>query len=89
MFEVTYRQRTTIGNEKMERILGHTGTGGERGRIMNPKSFANSLSATDYKDPQKTIKHLTRCEIVAMPLREEKRREESRLMQCRTELAER
>ena len=77
-----------------ERILGHTGTGGERGRIVNPKTYMTSLSATDYKDPPKTIKHLTRCEIIAMPLREEKRREEkrreeSRLMQCRMEHAER
>lgn len=42
----------------MERILGHPGTGGERGRIINPKSYMTSLSATDYKDPPKTIKRI-------------------------------
>lgn len=40
----------------MQRILGHTGVGGERGRVINPKSFMTSLSATDWKDPPKTIK---------------------------------
>ena len=40
----------------MQRILGHIGVGGERGRVINPKSTMTSLSATDYKDPPKTIK---------------------------------
>ena len=42
----------------MQRILGHTGTGGERGRIINNQSYMTSLSATDYKDPPKTIKRI-------------------------------
>lgn len=42
----------------MQRILGHTGTGGERGRVVNPASYMNALSATDWKDPPKTIKRI-------------------------------
>lgn len=42
----------------MQRILGHTGVGGERGRIINPKSYMTSLSATDWKDPPKTVKNI-------------------------------
>ena len=30
--------------------------GGERGRVINPKSYMTSLSATDWKDPPKTVK---------------------------------
>lgn len=42
----------------MQRILGHTGVGGERGRVINPRSYMTSLSATDWKDPPKTIKSI-------------------------------
>lgn len=49
-------------------IVAHTGTGGERGRIMSPDGISVALSATDYKDPPKvlvestthTIKHCTK-----------------------------
>lgn len=36
-------------------IVAHTGTGGERGRIMSPDGISISLSATDYKDPPKVL----------------------------------
>lgn len=36
-------------------IIAHTGTGGERGRIMNPDGISVALSATDYKDPPKVL----------------------------------
>lgn len=43
-------------------IVAHTGTGGERGRIMDPNGVCVSLSATDYKDPPKVIvEQKTRC----------------------------
>lgn len=29
-------------------IVAHTGTGGERGRIMSPDGISVALSATDY-----------------------------------------
>jgi hypothetical protein len=41
--------------ESQIKIIGHTGTGGERGRIISPDGIATALSATDYKDPQKII----------------------------------
>lgn len=36
-------------------IVAHTGTGGERGRIMSPDGISVALSATDYKDPPKVL----------------------------------
>ena len=36
-------------------IVAHTGTGGERGRIMAPDGISVALSATDYKDPPKVL----------------------------------
>ena len=36
-------------------IVAHTGTGGERGRIMSPDGITVALSATDYKDPPKVL----------------------------------
>ena len=36
-------------------IVAHTGTGGERGRIMSPYGISVALSATDYKDPPKVL----------------------------------
>lgn len=35
--------------------MAHTGTGGERGRIMSPDGISVALSATDYKDPPKVL----------------------------------
>lgn len=36
-------------------IVVHTGTGGERGRIMSPDGISVALTATDYKDPPKVL----------------------------------
>ena len=36
-------------------IVAHTGTGGERGRIMSKDGISVALSATDYKDPPKVL----------------------------------
>lgn len=36
-------------------IVAHTGTGGERGRIMSPDGISVALSATDYKDQPKVL----------------------------------
>ena len=38
-----------------EPAVDHTGTGGERGRIMSPDGISVALSATDYKDPPKVL----------------------------------
>lgn len=32
------------------------GSGGQRGRVMNRHGILPAISATDYKDPQKTIR---------------------------------
>lgn len=40
-------------------IVAHTGTGGERGRIMSPDGISVALSATDYKDPPKVLVEYT------------------------------
>ena len=40
-------------------IVAHTGTGGERGRIMSPDGISVALSATDYKDPPKVLARLS------------------------------
>ena len=79
-FDCTYICQPTQSNKahKEVRVLGHLEVGGERGRVINPRSFMTALSATDYKDPPKTIKHLTKREETEMSLREEKRREEKR-----------
>lgn len=56
--------RSGIIHERCERvpaimsrplIVAHTGTGGERGRIMSPDGISVALSATDYKDPPKVL----------------------------------
>jgi hypothetical protein len=37
-------------------ILCDLGVGGERGRVLDRKGIATSVTATEYKDPLKTIK---------------------------------
>ncbi len=36
-------------------IIGHSGTGGQRGDIHSPNGIASCLSATDYKQPQQVL----------------------------------
>lgn len=35
--------------------IGHTGTGGQRGRVFSEDSIAPCIAATDYKDPNKVL----------------------------------
>ena len=50
--------------EEMEKkkllIVGDIEVGGERGRVFSQKSPASSMTATDYKDPQKAMKRWKR-----------------------------
>lgn len=42
------------------RVVGDLEVGGERGRVIFPTGVASSITATDYKDPQKTVKKITK-----------------------------
>lgn len=44
-------------------LVGHTGTGGQRGRVFSPNGCIAALSATDYKDAQKIIEPKSPDEI--------------------------
>ena len=71
-------------------VVGDLEVGGERGRVIFPTSIASSLTSTDYKDPQKTVKKVLTCRsnIITMPGRaEQSRAEQSRAEQSRTEAA--
>ena len=69
-------------------VLGDIEVGGERGRVINPKLCASSLTSTDYKDPQKTIKRIdTRSCVITIPGAEHVL-SASRLIPCQTEHAE-
>jgi len=39
-------------------IVGHSGTGGQRGDIHSPNGIASCLSATDYKQPQQVLNQI-------------------------------
>ena len=39
-------------------IVGHSGTGGQRGDIHSPNGIASRLSATDYKQPQQVLNQI-------------------------------
>ena len=39
-------------------IVGHSGTGGQRGDIHSPNGIASCLSATDYKQPQPVLNQI-------------------------------
>ena len=39
-------------------IVGHSGTGGQRGDIHSPNGIASCLSSTDYKQPQQVLNQI-------------------------------
>lgn len=47
-------ERMVITNES-KNIIGHSGTGGQKGIIHNPEGQSSSLCATDYKQPKQII----------------------------------
>lgn len=53
--------------EKRIEVIGDIEVGGERGRVLSPKLLASSLTSTDYKDPQKTVKRVKK-RAIAKPL---------------------
>ena len=46
-------------NKKI-RVIGDIEVGGERGIVILKTSCARSMTATDYKDPQKAVKRWKR-----------------------------
>ena len=44
--------------EKKIIILCDLGVGGERGRVVSGGGTATSITATEYKDPQKVVKNV-------------------------------
>lgn len=56
--KIHLKQLENIGKKIV--IVGDLRVGGERGRIIHRKGVATSLSATEYKDPQKVIKRWKR-----------------------------
>ena len=40
------------------KIVGHSGTGGQRGDVHSPNGIASCLSATDYKQPQQVLNQI-------------------------------
>ena len=54
--------------EKRIEVIGDIEVGGERGRVLNPKLCASSLTSTDYKDPQKTVKRIRKRCVNCKPL---------------------
>lgn len=49
------------GTARLE-VIGDLGVGGERGRVFKGNGIIGALSATDYKDPPKTLRTWTRSE---------------------------
>ena len=64
--------------EKKIEVIGDIEVGGERGRVLSPKTCASSLTSTDYKDPQKTIKRVDyMSNVITMPeTRQDKTRQD-------------
>ena len=44
-----------MDNEKQIEVVGHSGTGGQRGDIYSPNGLMSCLSATDYKQPKQIL----------------------------------
>jgi DNA (cytosine-5)-methyltransferase 1 len=44
-----------LNNEKKIEVVGHSGTGGQRGDIYSPNGLMSCLSATDYKQPKQIL----------------------------------
>ena len=42
-------------------IVGDLEVGGERGRVIYPDGLSSSITATEWKDPQKTVKKVLTC----------------------------
>lgn len=50
------------------RVIGDLEVGGERGRVIYPLGMSTAITATEYKDPQKTIKRVDMvAEVITMP----------------------
>ena len=63
-------------------IVGDLEVGGERGRVIYPDGLASAITATEWKDPQKTVKKVLTCKDNVICSRQS-RAEQSRAEQSR------
>ena len=47
-----------LKNEKKIEVVGHSGSGGQRGDIYSPNGLISCLSATDYKQPKQILNQI-------------------------------